>query len=137
MRRAFILLVTLAVLLVGFRMLSACLSVTPIVVERDASGGPDAGCLACLQLPDRCGGLIEQCQNDPRCVPAYACIVRDSCLDLHTLDDKIKCGLPCAQDAGIQSVTDPVVSTYLVGLVACGQQKCAVPCNLGEGGIGL
>lgn len=137
MRRALLLFVTLAVLLVGFRLLSACLTVTPIIVERDAFGGPDAGCLECLQLPDRCGGLIEQCKSDPRCTPVYSCIERDRCLDLHTLDDKIKCGLPCAQDAGIQSVTDPVVSTYLVGLVGCGQQKCAVPCNLGEGGIGL
>ena len=136
MRRALLLLMTLAALVVGFRVLAACLTITPIIVERDASTG-DAGCLTCLQDPGTCEGLIDQCQNDPRCKPVYACIVRDTCLDLLTLDDKIKCSLPCAQDAGIVSVNDPVVSTYLIGLVACAQEKCAVRCNLGEGGIGL
>jgi hypothetical protein len=64
-------------------------------------------------------------------------MVREACLDLLTLDDKIKCGLPCAQDAGIESVTDPVISTHLVGLVACAQEKCAEACNISEGGVGL
>jgi hypothetical protein len=137
MRRILLLVMSFALLLGGLRLVSACLNVTPIIVERDAFAGPDAGCLECLQLPESCGGLIEQCANDPRCKPVYACVVRDTCLDLLTLDDKIKCALPCAQDAGIESVTDPVVSTYLVGLLACAQQKCAVSCNLGDGGIGL
>jgi hypothetical protein len=137
MRRVLILLMTLAMLVVGFRLLSACLTVTPIIVERDAYGGADAGCLKCLDQPATCSGIIESCQDDPRCKPVYACMVRETCLDLLTLDDKIKCGLPCAQDAGIQSSSDPVIATYLVGLVACAQEKCAEPCNISEGGVGL
>ncbi|MDB4933493.1 MAG: hypothetical protein JWP87_465 [Labilithrix sp.] len=137
MRRALVLLMMFAVLGAGFRLLSACLTVTPIIVERDAFGGPDAGCLKCLQGPEACAGLIEDCEGDPRCKPIYACMVRETCLDLLTLDDKIKCGLPCAQDAGIQSASDPVITTYLVGLVACGQEKCAGPCNLSDAGVGL
>jgi hypothetical protein len=138
MRRALILLMTLAVLVSGFRLLSACLTIEPIIVEKDARGRVgDASCLLCVEQPEACSGLIEECQGDPRCKPAFACIEREGCFDLPTLDDKINCGLPCAADAGIQSATDPVIATYLVGLVACAQQKCAVPCNLSEGGVGL
>jgi hypothetical protein len=136
MRRAFLLLVTLAVLVTGLRLVSACLTIEPVIVEKDASVR-GTGCLICLEQPTTCAGLIEQCQADPRCKPAFACIEREACFDLLTLDDKINCGLPCAADAGIQSASDPVISTYLVGLVACGQQKCAAPCNLSEGGVGL
>ena len=51
MRRAFFLLLTLTALLGGFRLLSACLDITPIIVERDAQGGSDsdASCLRCLE----------------------------------------------------------------------------------------
>lgn len=136
MRRALLLFMMLAVLVAGFRLLSACLSVEQVIVEKDGSGR-SVGCLLCLEKPEACSGLIEQCKADPRCKPAFACIEREACFDLLTLDDKINCGLPCAADAGIQSATDPVITTYLVGLVACGQQKCATECNLSEGGVGL
>ena len=136
MRRAFLLVMTLLVLVAGFRMLSACLSVEQVIVEKDGSGR-SVGCLLCLERPEACSGLIEQCKADLRCKPAFACIEREACFDLLTLDDKINCGLPCAADAGIQSASDPVITTYLVGLVACGQQKCATECNLSEGGVGL
>jgi len=114
----------------------ACLDTTPIVVSNDAFVA-DAGCLKCLEQPENCADIIQSCIDDPRCNPVYICIVAQSCLDLRTIDDKIKCGLPCAQEAGIEAVTDPVVSTYLVGVLACGQQKCAEPCNLDDSGVGL
>jgi hypothetical protein len=136
MRRAFVLISALVVLVIGLRSLSACLEVEPIVVEKDSTRG-SGGCLACLELPESCSGIIEECQADPRCKPAFQCIEREACFELLTLDDKINCGLPCAADAGIQAASDPVVSVYLVGLVACAQQKCAAPCNLSDGGIGL
>ena len=136
MRRALLLLLTLVALVAGFRMLSACLAVEQVIVEKDGSGR-SVGCLLCLEKPEACSGLIEQCKADPRCKPAFACIEREECFDLLTLDDKINCGLPCAADAGIQSASDPVITTYLVGLVACGQQKCALECNLSDGGGGL
>ena len=134
MRRALLLLTTFAILVASLRALSACLGVEPVIVEKDASAR-GTGCLLCLEKPETCSGLIEECQGDPRCKPAFACIEREACFDLLTLDDKINCGLPCAADAGIQSATDPVIATYLVGLVACAQQKCAAPCNLSEGGL--
>ena len=69
--------------------------------------------------------------------PEVEAILRESCFDLINLDDKINCGLPCAQDAGILSSSDPVISTYLVGLIACAQEKCAEPCHFSEAGVGL
>jgi hypothetical protein len=139
MRRTFALLMALVVSSAGVRLLSACLSVEPVFVERETGGkgSGEAVCLGCLAQPQNCAGLIEECKADPRCAPAFACIEREACFDLPTLDDKINCGLPCAQDAGIQSSADPVISTYLVGLVACGQEKCAVDCKLSDAGIGL
>ena len=73
MRRAFLLLVMLAVLVAGFRMLSACLTVEQVIVEKDGSGR-SVGCLLCLEKPEACSGLIEECKADPRCKPAFACI---------------------------------------------------------------
>ena len=139
MRRLLVLLFAVTVLLGSFRVLSACLDVTPIIVERDASAAVegDASCLKCLEQPDTCEGIIDQCKEDPRCQPVYVCITSLACLDLRTLDDKINCSLPCAQDAGILSASDPVISTYLVGLVGCAQQKCADPCNLSDASLGL
>ena len=138
MRRALILILTITALLGGFRLLSACLEITPIIVEKDAAGLlSDASCVKCLEQPETCQGIIDQCGRDPRCAPVYACISSLDCLDLRTLDDKINCSLPCAQDAGILSLSDPVITTYLVGLVGCAQQKCAADCNLSDASLGL
>ena len=138
MRRALILLCLLALPVAGLRLLSACLYFTPITVERDAQSGGAGECARCIDQPGNCIGIIEQCKKaDPRCDPAYTCILRENCFDLINLDDKINCGLPCAQDAGILSSSDPVISTYLVGLIACAQEKCADPCHFSEAGVGL
>jgi hypothetical protein len=127
---------SLAALAFAIEGFFACLDTTPIIVSTDAFQA-DAGCFKCLEQPENCLDNLQACVDDQRCKPAYDCIVAQSCLDLRTIDDKIKCGLPCAQEAGIESVTDPVVSTHLVGILACGQQKCAEPCNLDDSGVGL
>src|SRR5690242_18629535 len=119
MKRALVILGSLFFTLMALDLSWACLDVTPIIVERDAFQ-PDATCLRCLETPEGCRSLIDSCQANARCKPAYACMVERSCLDLLTIDDKIKCGLPCAQEAGVESLSDPIVSTYLLGLVSCG-----------------
>jgi hypothetical protein len=134
MHRAFVILGSLALVVAALGAFWACLEITPIVVERDAFT-PDAACTKCVEEPENCRDVIAACKDDPRCAPAYACILKDGCLDLRTLDDKIRCGLPCAQEAGIESPSDPVISTHLVGLVGCAQQKCAEPCNLVDASI--
>lgn len=110
---------------------------TPIIVEEDSAIPPDATCVLCLESPGNCAELIDGCKADPRCVPVYVCMSREQCLDLPTLDDKIQCGLPCAVDAGITSLDDPLVDGYLVALVGCGRDKCAEPCNLADASLGL
>jgi hypothetical protein len=129
---------TLIALLAAARGIPACLDVTPIVLEKEASATPtDFPCLRCLQRPDDGGGCSDEiaiCQNDPRCNAAYACIVAKACLDLPTIDDKIQCGLPCAQEAGVTSLTDPVVGE-VQAVVLCGEQGCADPCHVGDAGF--
>jgi hypothetical protein len=135
MKRALVVTASLAFGFVAVRLGGACLDVTPIFVDDDAFD-PDAGCLLCLQQPSACADIISSCEGDLLCKPTYACMVALGCLDLRTIDDKIKCGLACAQDAGITSVDDPTTA-YLINLVACGRQRCTEPCNLVDANIGL
>lgn len=119
------------------RFAPACLDITPIIVEKDSAVPSDAGCVRCLEEPANCRPLIDTCLADPRCVPIYHCMSREACLDLPTLDDKIRCGLPCAADAGITRLDDPLVSSYLVALVGCAKEKCVIPCNLVDASLDL
>ncbi len=117
---------------------SSCLDVTPIIVERE-SAAVGTECVRCLESPNGCAGLIAKCRADPEyptCGPIYDCMVERACLDLPILDDKIRCGLPCAQEAGVVSTDDPIVTNYMLGLVICAQQNCPAECNLTEGGVG-
>ena len=132
MRRSVTVLAVVFVAVALVRLAPACLEITPVIVEKDAALPADAGCVPCLEQPDRCRFIIVKCNQDPRCVPVYACITRDRCFDQPKLDDKILCGLPCAADAGITRLNDPFVDEYLVSLLACAREKCAEACNLSE-----
>jgi hypothetical protein len=117
---------------------SACLDVTPLfVAPKDASTGvPEASCSGCVTRPSEeggCGADIDKCRQDPACGPVYACTERFACLDKPGIDDKLQCALPCLIDAGITTIEDPVVQ-LLLGVVRCGQERCAIPCNLGDSG---
>lgn len=137
MRRSFLLLSSFVIAAALVRLAPACLEITPIIVEKDRAVPPDATCVLCLEEPGNCRPLIDTCIADPRCVPIYECMSREACLDLPTLDDKIRCGLPCAADAGITRLDDPLVESYLVALVGCAQEKCAIPCNLVDASLDL
>jgi hypothetical protein len=137
-RRPLVLLSSLIVAAALVRLAPACLEITPIIVEKEASSvGADAGCVRCLETPGNCLDLIDSCKTDTRCLPVYECMSREQCLDLPTLGDKITCGLPCAADAGVTRLDDPLVKDYLIALVGCGRDKCAEPCNLGDASLGL
>jgi hypothetical protein len=136
MRRVILVIAALASALSALRLTVACLDITPIVVEREVSAA-DTQCFACLEEPTACGALIDACYADPRCAPVYVCVEKERCLDRPVLDDKILCGLPCAADAGITRIEDPLVSTYLVGLLACAKEKCEAQCDLTDASIGL
>jgi hypothetical protein len=134
-RRAVVVLASLVAVGFGLKAFGACLDETPILVDIDAFD-PDSSCLACLQGPDACADLIVSCEADSICNPTYACMVARSCLDLRTVDDKIKCGLVCAQEAGVHSLQDPETA-YLVSFVSCGRQRCPAPCHLIDANIGF
>jgi hypothetical protein len=136
MRRVVLVIATLASALFALRLTVACLDITPIVVEREVSEA-ETECFACLEDPMACGAIIDACYADPRCAPVYACIEKERCLDRPILDDKLLCGLPCAADAGITRIEDPIVDTYLVGLLACAKAKCEAACDLTDASIGL
>jgi hypothetical protein len=116
---------------------SACLDVTPIVVPPKEAGSVDGGCTLCLERPaseQGCREVLDRCRADLGCQPVLACVEALGCFDLPAIDDKLNCGLPCIQDAGITSVDDPRVAGVL-NVVKCGQTTCGVACNLGDGGF--
>jgi hypothetical protein len=114
--------------------LFACVDVTPIyVAPRDAGFLAEASCTVCLEDPSGCDDTIEKCRVDPRCAPVLGCVEQTHCFDRPTLDDKLTCGLPCAVEGGITSTNDPTIQ-YLLDVIKCGQTKCAIACNLGDGG---
>ena len=132
---------TVSVVLVGIvRALSGCLDVTPIVVERESSALGASECVSCLESPGGCAGLIADCRVDPRfprCGGIYDCMVERGCLASPGVDDKIRCSLPCAQEAGVADVDDPLVTDYLLALLLCAQKECPAACALTEGGVGF
>ncbi len=133
--RAIVVVLSFGAVAVGLRVLAACVDTTPIVIDKGDTFQEDASCLSCLETPAACGELIGQCKADTRCLPVYDCLLAEHCLDLESFDDKINCGIPCAQSEGIVSLNDPVVSTYMAGLVRCSTEQCAIPCNVGDSGV--
>jgi len=127
-------LAALAALAGALGVLFACVDVTPIfVAPRDAGFLAEASCSVCLEDPNGCNDKLDACRADPRCAPVLACVIAIHCFDRPTLDDKLTCGLPCAAEAGITSTDDPTIA-YLLDVVKCGQTRCPVACNLGDGG---
>ncbi len=119
---------------------SACLDVTPVVLPpKDAAFAGDGSCTACLELPAAqhgCDDQLSACRQDPGCAPVLTCIQTLDCFDRPSIDEKLTCGAPCIQEAGITAVDDPRV-VALLNVVKCGQRQCGVACNLGDGGLGF
>ena len=138
MSGARVLALALAFALVSIGALLSCLDVTPIVVPpRDAGLLAEASCTTCLELPNDqhgCKDTLDRCRADPRCAPVLACVELASCFDRPILDDKLNCGLPCAQEAGITTTNDPTIA-YLLDVLQCGKQECGLACNLSDGGV--
>jgi hypothetical protein len=116
----------------GIALAAACIEVVPLTVVRDSGLLADAGCSTCLHEPDKCTTEISTCQLDPACDTILRCVEELACFDRPVVDDKVTCGLPCAVEAGVTSVTDPRIER-LLDVLRCGQTKCPGPCNLGDG----
>jgi hypothetical protein len=115
---------------------AACVDTTAIAFEPQALTTPapaDAGleeedadlrrpCQRCVESPDEpgpgCGTETSACSADPQCAQIYACALREGCFEKASRHDAVSCGIPCAQEAGVVSTSDPVVSLIL-GVTEC------------------
>jgi hypothetical protein len=121
-------LALIAVSLVG---LHACLDTNaidfvpaPLTTLPPADAGTDAEdadlrrpCQRCAEAPDEpgpgCGSAIAACVADPVCALVYQCALAKGCLEKADQHDSVTCGVPCAEEAGVRTTTDPVVTLIL------------------------
>jgi hypothetical protein len=128
------------VALVTLATTAGCYDLTPIyVAPKEAGLIADAGCTKCLEKAPEdngCDDILSECNADPRCAGVVACLEAFSCFDRQGLDDKLNCGLPCTNDAGITTTGDPVITT-LLDLVRCAQVHCPIECQLGDAALSI
>jgi hypothetical protein len=134
MRRAFVFIASCVAVGAGLRLAAGCLEFSPIVVERETVVDSGRACLTCVKGDAGCAQNVETCLAKPRCAPIFACIETNDCFERLTIGDKIQCGLPCAVDAGITNVDDPIVQVDLVAMITCAQTSCAAVCGEADGG---
>jgi len=96
-------------------------------------------CVRCLTSPDDasvpgCADEIAACVANAECAATYACAVANGCFEQPSFRDIVNCGIPCAEDAGITSSSDPAV-TLIEAIATCAQNSCNQPCHIGDGGL--
>ncbi len=126
---------------------AACLDFAPnYVAPPDAAppppppmdAGPDApdvdnrpSCQQCIETPDTpgpgCHDELAACLVDPLCKSAYECILENGCLTKGTRQKVIICGLPCAEDAGIITQTEPA-AVEILNVASCASKACQTSC---------
>jgi len=94
--------------------------------------------LDCLDAPPKpgpgCGDLVQTCKTEPSCIVAYTCATT-YCLTQPTLSEFVSCGIVCATDAGIASLTDPAAqTTYAV--FRCAVASCKAFCPFAQSSDG-
>jgi hypothetical protein len=107
--------------------------------------GPDAEdadlrrpCQRCVESPDDpgpgCGNAVAACVADPVCVLVYQCALARGCLEKADQHDSVTCGVPCAEEAGVRTTTDPVV-TLILGVTDCiANNACGAICTGADAG---
>ena len=96
-------------------------------------------CVGCLNTPDDaaspgCGTEIAVCHTNSECAATYACAVATGCFQQPTFRQIVNCGLPCAEDAGIMSTTDPAVQ-LIYNIAVCAACNCSNICAIGDSGV--
>ena len=96
-------------------------------------------CVRCLTTPDDasppgCGGEISACLAESKCAATYQCALVAHCFEQPSFRDIINCGLPCAQAAGILTLSDPAL-TLIYNVATCAQASCNGPCAIGDAAI--
>jgi hypothetical protein len=80
-------------------------------------------CQRCVEAPDDaagggCASILTNCNASPKCAGTYQCVLRAGCLTKGVYRDIINCGIPCAEEAGIVTQTDPAIPLVL-GVTNC------------------
>ena len=96
-------------------------------------------CVGCLNTPDDaaspgCGTEIAVCLANSECAATYACAVATGCFQQPTFRQIVNCGLPCAEDAGIMSTSDPAVQ-LIYNIAVCASCNCSTICAIGDSGV--
>jgi hypothetical protein len=112
-------------------------------VDGDAHGLVDVSkprtCVQCLAAPGDasppgCDDTLSACLANSKCSATYTCAVASGCFQQPSFRDIVNCGLPCANAAGITSLTDPAL-TLIYNVATCAQNDCNGPCALGDAGL--
>lgn len=95
-------------------------------------------CVGCLNTPDDaatpgCATEIAACKKNSECAATYSCAVASGCFQQPSFRDIVNCGIPCAEDAGIVSQTDPAVQ-LIYDIAVCASCNCNAICAVGDSG---
>lgn len=96
-------------------------------------------CIRCITSPDDasmpgCADEISACTGNAECAATYACALANGCFEQPSFRDIVNCGIPCAEDAGITTSSDPAI-TLIYDIATCAQNNCNQPCHIGDGGL--
>ena len=118
-----------------------CLDITEVrIAEPDAGADvairdvdPDGPrpCEQCLRTPRDPGpGCLESldvCFADDKCQATLTCAMALGCIELGNQDAVIRCGTPCAVEAGLDPTTPSI--NYVIDLVSCATTSCGPICR--------
>jgi hypothetical protein len=143
----------------GGGALAACLDLSPVAYEVDSSvsvpdaaidvaaeAGSDADaaaqgpCVRCLITasdaePPGCADEIAACVANAKCALIYACAVADHCFEQPSFREIVNCGLPCIEQAQVNTNTDPAI-TLIYNIAVCAQASCNGVCHVGDAALG-
>ncbi|HEY6560237.1 MAG TPA: hypothetical protein VI072_23290 [Polyangiaceae bacterium] len=127
--------------LVTVLVLAGCIDMTPLQNE-PADAGAESGfvvdaaaeqsCRACVLGADGpCTAEWAACRANEKCNLVALCSADRGCLLLTSLQDQTVCSLPCLEEHGLTSNTDPVIA-LAVQLNLCRNGKCKQACGGGD-----
>jgi hypothetical protein len=92
------------------------------------SGSPPA-CIECLTgQTGPCAAEYARCLEFPVCEAVMQCLIDKGCVLLPNPNDRVSCGLPCAQEHGLLSGSDPAIE-FLASINVCGLANCLDDCK--------
>lgn len=96
-------------------------------------------CVGCLGTPDDagppgCGSELALCLANTECAATYACAVATGCFQQPSFRAIVQCGIPCAEEAGIMSTSDPAV-TLIYNIACCATIRCVGTCSVGDAAL--